>query len=238
MQEWKKADGTSVAIVKAHEFAFAAQSQTPLTAIGWNGSKPQAKPALLKSNQGALGIAPMYTGGLDSGFDVSITTPYGQPLNNALFTSSVVTKGFPKALWGAGKPDLSRPSSDVLTEIPAGVSVALSDEGKRSQVKHSLPVMLLEVFAYEKIDKKIPWGNGTATDTIKGYTQSIETLTGTIWANDGVSKTRSAIVSALAGVTPYPLNAVALPMTAVQAPTIFQSEPRIAALGELPREDR
>ncbi|HEY3706407.1 MAG TPA: DUF6603 domain-containing protein [Terracidiphilus sp.] len=235
MQEWKEDDGTSVAIVNAHDFAFTAQSQTPLTEIGWNGSE---QPQLLKAKQTQLGVAPMYGEKLDSKFDVNIETPDGSKLDSALFTSSLVNKGFPTALWGAGKPDLSRPSSEVLTQIPAGISVALSEAGERMQVKHSLPVMLLEVFNYEIIDKNIPWGNAKATDTIKNYTQSIETLTGTIWANDAVSKTRSGILIALAGVTPYQLNAVSLPLTAQQAPTIFQSGPRIAALGELPREDR
>jgi hypothetical protein len=235
MQEWKNDQGASVAIVNAHEFAFTAQSATPLTEIEWNESK---QPQLLKTNQGQLGIAPMYAGGLDSKFDVSVVTPDGSKLDSALFTSSVVTKGFPKALWGAGKPDLTRPSSDVLTQIPAGISVALSEQGKESQVKHSLPPMLLEYFKYELIEKLIPWGSATAPDTIKNYTQSIDTLTSTIWANDAVSKTRAAILSALADATPYPLNTVALPLTAQQAPTIFQSEPRIAALGELPIEDR
>jgi hypothetical protein len=235
MMVFKHDQGASVAIVNAHEFAFTAQSATPLTEIEWNESK---QPQLLKTNQGQLGIAPMYAGGLDSKFDVSVVTPDGSKLDSALFTSSVVTKGFPKALWGAGKPDLTRPSSDVLTQIPAGISVALSEQGKESQVKHSLPPMLLEYFKYELIEKLIPWGSATAPDTIKNYTQSIDTLTSTIWANDAVSKTRAAILSALADATPYPLNTVALPLTAQQAPTIFQSEPRIAALGELPIEDR
>jgi hypothetical protein len=237
MQEWKKDDGTNVAIVNAHDFAFTAQSQTPLTEIDWNGAA--AKPQLLKANdQAQLGVAPMYAGGLDSKFDVSVETPDDSKLDSALFTTSVVNKGFPKALWGAGKPDLSRPSSDVLSEIPAGISVALSEQGKQSQVKHSLPPMLLAYFEYEEIDKPIPWANAAAPDTIKNYTQSIDTLTGTIWGSDAVSQTRSAILGALAGMTPYPLNTVALSLTAQQAPTIFQSEPRIAALGELPREDR
>lgn len=237
MQEWKKDDGTNVAVVNAHEFAFTAQSQTPLTEIDWNGAA--AEPQLLKAaSKAQLGVAPMYAGGLDSKFNVSVETPDGSKLDSALFTTAVVNKGFPKALWGAGKPDLSRPSSEVLAEIPAGISVALSERGKQSQVKHSLPPMLLAYFNYEGIDKPIPWANTTAPDTIKNYTQSIDTLTGTIWGNDAVSQARSAILGALAGITPYPLNTVALSLTAQLAPTIFQSEPRIAALGELPREDR
>jgi hypothetical protein len=233
LQEWKRDDGQSVAIVNGHELAFSVQSQAPCTAVQWKqneivpGSGEWA---------GKLGVPPMFASDLDSTLTLELKASDGKTLDSELFSTSVLRKGFPEAMWGQGKPDLGKPTSKVLHNVPAGVAGVLSERGKQGQIRHSLPAMALEKFKFEKIDKGIPW---SATSFPEGIiAQGDKNLPNTVWGNKDVSETRAAVLEALAGVTPYPLNEVSLAQTAARAATIFQAEPTYANLGQLLPEEK
>jgi hypothetical protein len=241
LQEWKRDDGKSVAIVNGKDLAFNVQSQAPCTAIElkhtWTKPEPSewSKPTIgSDNNAGKLGVKPMFASDLKSTMSVELKAVDGSKLNPEFFDTSVVRKGFPDALWGQGQPSLSEPTSKVLPKVPAGAAVVLSERGRQLQVRHSLPAMALEEFEFERIPKTIPW---TETRTPHDIQKSgTHTLSNTIWDEGGkgdVSFKRAAVLAALARVTPYPLNEVSLPQTAARAATIFQAEPTLAALGQL-----
>ena len=232
LREYKKGAET-VAIVNGPDFAFTVQSQAPCTGIAWNGD--QTLPEGSDPSKALLGVAPMYTSGLKSTLQATVTrngTP-AQKLDSSIFKTTLIRKGFPQALWGSGKPDLSQPSAKVLPNVPAGIQIELSEAGKRSQIRHSAPAMQIQFFAYEVIPKRIAWATVPLPDTI--IAPGTHTLANTLCDPD-VSKIRAGILGVLAAATPYPLNVVdqsSLTGTATQAASIFQSAPTYAALGQL-----
>ena len=234
LQEWRRDDGKSVAIVDGHEFAFSVQSQAPCTEIRW--AQKSERETGSDDWAGKLGVAPMFASDLVSTLSVETRTHAGRTVAPDLFSTSVVRKGFPDALWSKGKPALSTPTHNILPKVPAGVAVVFSDSGKQSQIRHSLPVMKLDEFSYDRIDKAIRWSEIPLPKDIEA--PGTNTLSNTIWQNRTVSETRDGVLAALAAVTPYPLNEVSLPQTAARAATIFQAEPTLAALGQLLPEEK
>ncbi len=234
LREWRRDDGTSVAVVDGHEFAFRAESQAPCTEIRW-ARQGEREPGS-DDWAGKLGVAPMYAGDLTSALTVEVSTRDGQPVSSDLFSTSIIRKRFPGALWGQGRAVLSTPTSHLLEGVPAGIAIGLSETAKQAQIRHSLPAMKLHEFAYERIPKGIPWSGIRLPEDIEA--PGTRTLANTIWGNDAVDGARAGVLAALAAVTPYPLNDVSLAQTAARAATIFQAEPTFAALGQLLPEER
>lgn len=233
LQEWRDVE-KSVAVVDGHNFAFRAESEVPCTEIHWAQKSERERGS--DDWAGKLGVSPMYASDLTSSLRVEVNTRDGRPVSADLFSTSVVRKRFPDALWGKGKPSLSTPTSRLLEEVPAGLTIAFSDSAKQAQIRHSLPVMKLDQFAYARIAKDIRWSRiGLPADIEAPGTRTLAT---TIWNNEAVDVARAGVLAALAAVTPYPLNAVSLSETATRAATIFQAEPTFAALGQLLPEER
>jgi hypothetical protein len=227
MQEVRTDDGKVFPILNGHELELSIQSQAPCSAVAWHTTQLDEG----NSWSGRLGISPMFAGDLTSNMTAELKGPGGASFDADLFELSVVKKGFPAALWGQGRPDLSNPSSKLLDGVPAGVAVKLSERGKQGAVRGTLPGMPIEVFKYERIPKQIPWSGIRFPDDAKDPAK--KTLSNTIWGDPDVSGKRAAIVAVLGAVTPYALNDVSLPLTAAQADTIFQAAPTFARLGQL-----
>lgn len=229
MQEWEKPGSkVRIPIVNAHELALNVQSMAPCTSVNWRGAPAPGGDTW----KGKLGVKPMYASDLNSDFNAELTAKNGFEIAEDIFDFTVVGKGFPDAMWGQGAADLKNPSAKVLGngkgegKVPAGVMVRLSEKGKQSNIRHSLPAMELSAFAYEPIDKSIYWGNESIPDRIdaKGKKSFADTIT---------SNKRAPVMAALTQAMPNPLNTVDLTETAARAGTIYQSEPTYAALGQL-----
>ncbi len=235
LNDYKPSENSNpISIVNGYELAFDVQSRVPCTTVGWK-NQASAKASVASANP-VLGIAPMHLSGLESPLTVELTGPQGMVDPKTVFTTAVVSKGFPKAMWGAGKPDLSTPPAKMLTRTPAGMTFVLSEEGKRKAVLHSLPIMKLEDFKYERIPKNIPWGTTQAPQPIKALPAD-QNMANLLWSSTENNALRDAVLDLLAQVTPYPLNTVWLPETSARAGTIYQAEPTYAALGQpLPEE--
>jgi hypothetical protein len=214
------------AVVNGLELGLSVQSQAPCTAIDWNKKAVDGGARY----EGRLGVRPMAVKGLQSKMDVSLAHDDASPVP-AVFEVSIAEKGFPDALWGQGDRSLTDSSGSLLKNTPAGITVTLSDAGKQSGLRNSLPAMKLKVFEYELIEKHLPWPSvGTPGDI---EAAGDKTLSNTIWGNSDVDKRRDAILAVLTDVMgTYASKEVRLPETKAKASSIFRAAPTFAALGQ------
>lgn len=238
LQEWEdKETKVKIPLVNAQDLAVNVQSMAPCTGVSYLGHAPAGG----DDWKGRLGIKPLYSSTLSTDMAVKMSrvipgedadvVPVHKDVDPDLFDITVMRKGFPDAMWGRGKPDLEKPTSDLLKKVPAGVAVSLSEKGKQSQVRHGLPAMELSAFAFEPIDKSIFWGDVPLPKPItpkgdKTFAQIIS------------SDKRAPIMDVLRACTPHPLNVTDLTKTAAEADKIYQSEPTYAALGQQLPEER
>ena len=215
------------AVVNGLQLGLSIQSQAPCTAIDWNKKAVDGG----ASCEGKLGVRPMRVEGLQSKMDVSLAHD-GSPVP-AVFDVSVAKKGFPDALWGQGHRSLTDSSGSILKNTPAGLTVTLSDAGKRFELRNSLPAMELKLFENEWIPKDLPWPRlGTPADI---EAAGKRTLSNTICGNTEVKNRRDAILAVLTDVMgTYASGEVCLSETSKKASSIFQAAPTFAALGQRP----
>ncbi|WP_223422665.1 DUF6603 domain-containing protein [Tateyamaria pelophila] len=228
LQEWDDTDNDrKIPLVNAQELVVNVQTMAPCTDVSYLGKTTPGG----DDYKSKLGIKPLYSKTLDSPLKVRMASDVSGDVDPDLFEVKVIRKGFPDAMWGQGKPDLKTPGSKLLQQVPAGLSVTLSEKGKQSQVRHGLPAMEIQAFAYEPIDKSIFWGD---VPTPKPVTPKGKEKT---FADIITSSARDPIMDVLNACTPHPLNKTDLTLTADRAETIYQSEPTYATLGQpLPAE--
>jgi hypothetical protein len=215
------------AVVNGLQLGLSIQSQAPCTAIDWNKKAVDGG----ASYRGKLGVRPMAVEGLQSKMDVSLA--HDASLVPAVFNVSVAEKGFPDALWGQGASSFTDSSGSILKNTPAGLTVTISDAGKRFGLCNSLPAMKLKLFENERIPKDLPWPRFDTPNDIGAAGE--KTLSNTIWGNADVKKRRGDILAVLTDVMgTYASEEVRLPETSEKASSIFQAAPTFAALGQRP----
>ena len=214
-------------VVDPHRLAFEVRSQVPCTAIVCDGLRVEGS----DTAAAALGIAPMDATGLVAELRVALVREDGSGRSpDAPLVGRVLRTGFPRALWGRGMPALTQPDSELLAGVPNGVALRLDEQAVQSQVRHSLPAMPLEVFAWESIDKSLRWGPAGAAPPLEAPGGA--SLSDSLCPTGRAAARRAAVLAALRRVTPHPLNEVCLARTAAQAEDVFQAEPTPAALGQ------
>ena len=216
------------AVVNGLELGLSIQSQAPCTAIDWNRKAVDES----KRYDGKLGVRPMAAKDLQSKMDVKLEyADAGAGPVPAVFKVSVEKRVFPTR---SGAKTINRSpilSRSVLKETPAGITVTLSDEGKKAQLRNSLPAMKLKEFENEIIPKLLPWPSIRPSGDIEAAGD--KTLSNTIWGNSAVDKCRDDILAVLTDVMgTYPSKEVRLPETKANASSIFQAAPTFAALGQ------
>jgi hypothetical protein len=221
IREEKTRSGTMLRVVNAHALALTTQSLIPVSEF--TGLKPQDA---LTSSPPELGIRSMGKTGLRSSYKVSIN---GRTEVRKNMRASLVKTAVPDALWGKSREEGRVPLPEAPKAITLRAWAGLRISFDPIHPQGALPAMAIEKFAYETLDKPIPWDDQLKVAETIAANERKE-----IWAvmDDVSTPRRNAVLAVLARESPFDLNKVNLDELAEARESYFQADPEICRLGE------
>jgi hypothetical protein len=221
IREEKTRSGTMLRVVNAHALALTTQSLIPVSEF--TGLKPQDA---LTSSPPELGIRSMGKTGLRSSYKVSIN---GRTEVRKNMRASLVKTAVPDALWGKSREEGRVPLPEAPKAITLRAWAGLRISFDPIHPQGALPAMAIEKFAYETLDKPIPWDDQLSVAETIAANERKE-----IWAvmDDVSTPRRNAVLAVLARESPFDLNKVNLDELGKARESYFQADPEICRLGE------
>jgi hypothetical protein len=221
IREEKTRSGTMLRVVNAHALALTTQSLIPVSEF--TGLKPQDA---LTSSPPELGIRSMGKTGLRSSYKVSIN---GRTEVRKNMRASLVKTAVPDALWGKSREEGRVPLPEAPKAITLRAWAGLRISFDPIHPQGALPAMAIEKFAYETLDKPIPWDDQLSVAETIAANERKE-----IWAvmDDVSTPRRNAVLAVLARESPFDLNKVNLDELGKARESYFQADPKICRLGE------
>jgi hypothetical protein len=213
--------------VNPHALALEIRSQVPCTGVVFNGAAVGGGDAWA----GRLGVRPMGRRALASRLEVTLVPAMGAAPAPGLFDLELLGQGFPAALWSPEAGAAGVPDGGVLRGVVCGLRVTLDKAACERVVIGSLaPMTLAQCVQGRQVLRPLIWPAAPPADPLPAPMQ--QTLAGTLWGNDGVSRRRGLLLGMLSQATGLPLRG-----TPAQGPGSleiprFQAAPCFAAPGE------
>lgn len=241
---------TTLSYVSPQKLVIGARTLVPVQAVRFNGHAPKRPDGTVlplpvptvKGTQVALGVRSMARKTFFSQVDVTLSPVSDASAGAKAYLAqyleiSLVTKSVPLALWG-------QPLSEAQGRKPPAADEQMADDalvgieirtrpGPRSW---ELPVIDLEVLAYDRFKQEPVWTMPKPADALPGFGD--KDLARTVMDPE-VAELRSAIVAGLraSGCELAAAEPIQLRYLADHAEHIFQAMPAMARVGQYPPRD-
>jgi hypothetical protein len=218
-------------VVNGHAFALSVKSLIPVTSF--DGLAPKNGDSVKSLD--LLGVRPMGKTTLTSKLSIDIIDLGGAAGNikpdRENLRVSVIDDGVPEAMWGKSLvegevPPVAAEAKTIAATL--GIQIAFAPIAPQ----HPLPPMDIEKFAYEVINKPIPWDPKLIPsqnfDSGETHDETLATI-----MSDRTKDNRNAVLAVLAVNNPFPLNQVDLTRLENEIGSYFQADPVLCRVGSV-----